>query len=198
MGEIAVREARPSDVGALASALAEAFDQDPVMRFLIPDDGFRRRLTALFGFEGALSLPATWVAVDDGEIAGAALWELPGRTSPPLRSVLRHSPDLFRAFGWSLPSAMRHFRTIENARPKGTPHWYLQTIGAARPGHGIGGLLLRDGLARIDADRRPAYLESSAPENVAFYERYGFRVTGEIRLAGGPVLIPMWRDARVT
>ncbi len=193
-----VRPAERSDLPSLADALAAAFGQDPFMRFLVPGDGYHRRLTALFAFESVLIIRGTWVAVDDGEISGAALWSQPGQHSPGFFPSVRHSPKLFRAFGRALPSALRHFRIIEGAHPKTPPHWYLQTIGAARPGRGVGGRLLRDGLARVDAARMPAYLESSAPDNVPIYEHYGFRVTGEIRLPGGPVLIPMWRDPQVT
>jgi hypothetical protein len=57
--------------------------------------------------------------------------------------------------------------------------------------------LMRSGLDRCDAEHAPAYLESSKPENVPYYTRFGFEVTGEIPLPdGGPTLIPMWRHAR--
>ena len=56
---------------------------------------------------------------------------------------------------------------------------------------------MESGLLRCDADYAPAYLESSNPENIGYYERFGFRVTGEIQLPdGGPSLWPMWRDPR--
>ena len=52
-------------------------------------------------------------------------------------------------------------------------------------------------LDRCDAEYAPAYLESSNPDNVPYYERFGFEVTGELRLPdGGPSLIPMWRKPR--
>jgi ribosomal protein S18 acetylase RimI-like enzyme len=55
--------------------------------------------------------------------------------------------------------------------------------------------LLAHCLAFVDHDSAPAYLESSNPRNVSLYERHGFEVTGQIDLAGGPTLIPMWRHA---
>ena len=56
------------------------------------------------------------------------------------------------------------------------PHWYLPLIGVdpIEQGRGCGSALLRVGLSRCDADRLPAYLESTNPKNIPLYERYGF------------------------
>ena len=57
--------------------------------------------------------------------------------------------------------------------------------------------MMRSRLDRCDAEHAPAYLESSNPANVPYYQRFGFEVTGEIVLPdGGPSLVPMWRRAR--
>ena len=61
---------------------------------------------------------------------------------------------------------------------------------------GYGNALMRSRLDRCDAEYAPAYLESSNPDNVPYYERFGFEVTGEIRLPDGPSLVPMWRQPR--
>ncbi len=180
---------------AVAAALAQAFDTDPFMRHVLPERDYHRRLTHLFAFEAYTTPHGTWVAIDHGRIAGAALWALPGQRSNPL-VTLRHLPYLVRALGTALPRAGASFRTVARARPKSPPHWYLQTVGAAWPGRGIGGALLRDGLARVDAAGMPAYLESSALGNVPLYEKFGFRPTGEIVLPDGPTVIPMWREPR--
>jgi hypothetical protein len=49
-------------------------------------------------------------------------------------------------------------------------------------------------LDTCDAEGIGAYLESSKESNVPFYERHGFRVTGEIVIPDGPTLWAMWRD----
>lgn len=192
---IAVRAAERSDADKIGRVLAAAFQADPMMRHLVPESRRFARLTALFAFE-ADTTPSPWVAVDGNQVAGAALWSPPGSSSAAgTFDMLRNVPRITRAFGTHLRHAMRSFRVIEDAHPKSPPHWYLQTIGAAQPGHGVGGALLRDGLARVDETRQPAYLESSVPSNVDIYRRYGFRVIGEIALPDhGPSLTAMWRD----
>lgn len=79
------------------------------------------------------------------------------------------------------------------------PHWYLAVIGSDTSvrGKGYGQALMRSRLDRVDAEHAPAYLESSKPENVPYYQRFGFEVTGEIVVPnGGPTLWPMWRAPR--
>ena len=79
------------------------------------------------------------------------------------------------------------------------PHWYLAVLGSDPTvrGGGFGRALMQSRLDRCDAAYAPAYLESSNPDNVPYYERFGFEVTGEIVLpGGGPKLWPMWRRPR--
>ena len=57
--------------------------------------------------------------------------------------------------------------------------------------------LLAENLATIDAERVPAYLESSNPANNARYERQGFNQIGSFsRPDGGAQVSTMWRDPR--
>lgn len=198
-----VRRARRSDARGIAGAFGRAFHDDPVMRWIFPDDTQRTaRLTSMFAAlarHDHLPFRASEVAADGGAITGAALWDPPGRREtawwhrlvsiPTLMGVMR---DRLR-FGAAVESILARERPDE-------PHWYLSIIGTdpAAMGRGIGTELLRSGLARCDAAGIPAYLEASDPERgVAYYERFGFRVTGKIVVPdGGPTLLPMWRDAR--
>jgi len=55
---------------------------------------------------------------------------------------------------------------------------------------------MRSRLDRCDAEHAPGYLESSNPDNIAYYNRFGFEVTGEIAMPDGPTLWSMWRRPR--
>ena len=61
------------------------------------------------------------------------------------------------------------------------PHWHLPFIGVdpSRRGLGLGSLLLRAGLSRIDEDGVECRLFTETPRNVSLYQRYGFEIAVE-------------------
>jgi predicted GNAT family N-acyltransferase len=52
---------------------------------------------------------------------------------------------------------------------------------------------MRHALARCDREGKLAYLEASKPQNIPFYERYGFKAVGEVQIGAGPLVTPMLR-----
>jgi GNAT superfamily N-acetyltransferase len=184
-------------VAALAGALARAFDDDPVMAWLFPDPS-RRRLTLPRFFSAHLTkmvLPHGEVYTT-GDVAGGALWEPPGKWRLGVRGQLRMLPDFIRLFGTRLALASRGLNLVEARHPQEL-HWYLAVLGTdpVHQGQGVGSTLMTPILEHCDQEGMPAYLESSKEANIAFYSRHGFKVTGEIRLPGGPLVWPMWRPA---
>lgn len=201
-----VLQARPAtraDVSTLSRTLGKAFFDDPVMVWMLPDaDLRRRRLHKLFEAltrHHHLSYGGVEVVPDaGGGIGGAALWDPPGRWRQSRGAELRAMPGLLLAFGRSLRRGLVAEELMKAAHPE-EPHWYLAVIGSDPRvrGKGFGQELMRSRLDRCDEEHAPAYLESSKPDNVAYYQRFGFEVTGEITLPdGGPSLIPMWRKPR--
>ena len=107
-------------------------------------------------------------------------------------------PADLRAFRGRLGAARTVGDLMKAVHPE-EPHWYLAMIGSdpAVRGGGYGAALMRSRLERCDAEGAPAYLESSNPDNVPYYLRFGFEVTGQIVIpGGGPTLWPMWRAPR--
>jgi len=88
------------------------------------------------------------------------------------------------------------FDRFDEHHPK-EPHYYLSLWATHRnhAGRGLGTALIHDNLARIDAERMPAYLESTNPANVRRYEALGFRHVDEFNPDGGPAVSTMWRAA---
>ena len=198
---IDVRPARRSDVPALARALGRAFYDDPVMTWMQPDAG--RRSAALAGFFGAmtryhfLSGGGAEVATSESGIGAAALWDPPGRWHHSSREQVAMLPAVIRAFRGHLGAGRALTEAMQAIHPE-EPHWYLAIIGSDPTvrGSGCGHALMRSRLDRCDAEHAPAYLESSNPDNIAYYNRFGFEVTGEIVMPDGPTLWPMWRQPR--
>ncbi|HEX3222855.1 MAG TPA: GNAT family N-acetyltransferase [Nocardioides sp.] len=183
-----VRQATAGDLCDVVRVMAAAFDDDPVLRWLVPSG---RSLEPLFAAHArwAHAAPAvTDLALLDGEPVGAAFWDPPGYRVAGARQ-LAGIPFYARALG-------RHLRRgvmVENLMHRARPHeefWYLAGIGAVRRGEGIGSTLLRH---RLDRIRGAAYLESSRQENIRLYEHFGFELREPIRLPDGPELWPMWR-----
>ncbi len=57
-------------------------------------------------------------------------------------------------------------------------------VDAHLQGIGVGSKLMRSFCAKMDAAGEDAYLETDKPENVRFYERFGFEVIGEKEVLG--------------
>ena len=198
---IDVRPARRSDVPALARALGRAFYDDPVMTWLQPDAG--RRSAALAGFFGAMTRyhflagGGAEVATAESGIGAAALWDPPGRWHHSSREQVAMLPAVIRAFRGHLGAGRALTEAMQAVHPE-EPHWYLAIIGSdpTMRGSGCGHALMRSRLDRCDAEHAPAYLESSNPDNIPYYNRFGFEVTGEIVMPDGPTLWPMWRRPR--
>jgi ribosomal protein S18 acetylase RimI-like enzyme len=196
-----VRPASRADVPALSKTLGKAFYDDPVMQWMLPNANARRRklhrLFAALTKHHHLSRGGVEVASDGSGIGGSALWDPPGQWRQTRVEQLRAMPSLLLAFGPSMSRGMAAEELMMKAHPE-EPHWYLAVIGSdpAVRGKGYGNALMRSRLDRCDAEYAPAYLESSNPDNVPYYQRFGFEVTGEIKLPDGPSVIPMWRSPR--
>ena len=198
---IEVRRATTADVPLLGRVLADAFTDDPVWKWLIPEAASRRpeRLRTFF-----TAMAASYVRrgkhayLANG--SAAALWAAPDAGwALPFVEILRQTPAALASFGPRTLRALRSQLQVEARHPAEPPHWYLGYLGAvsARRGQGLGGRLLDEVLAVADGQHRAGYLESSNERNLTLYQRKGFQVVEEIRLLGsGPPVWRMWRDAR--
>ncbi len=186
----------------LSRTMSRAFYDDPVMAWMLPKDETRTahlyRLFATMTRHHNLGGGGVEVACDGPDIGGAALWDPPNRWRPARRAGLATMPAFLRVFGFRAAAARALQDIMKKAHPE-EPHWYLFAIGSDPTvrGQGFGQVLMRSRLDRCDAEYCPAYLESTKPENVPYYERFGFTVTRELKLPnGGPTLWAMWRDPR--
>jgi ribosomal protein S18 acetylase RimI-like enzyme len=197
-----VRPARKSDIGELAQTLGRAFFDDPVMTWMLPDPAQRAkglpRMFATMTRHHFLGGAGAEVVTDDAEITAAALWDPPGRWQQSRLEGLLMMPGFLRAFGARMAIGQQVTELMKQHHPE-EPHWYLSVIGSdpEHRGAGFAWALMQSRLDRVDAEHAPAYLESTKLDNVPYYQRFGFEVTGEIALPdGGPLMWAMWRQPR--
>jgi ribosomal protein S18 acetylase RimI-like enzyme len=207
---ITARPGQKADIAELSHVLGRAFYDDPVAMWIMPEDDFRfAHLNRFFGTVtrhhhlagGGVEVARDESAIGASAIAAVSLWDPPGRWKQTPREQLMMAPSFISGFGLrrNLGRKLNQLLELMKRHHPEEPHWYLAVIGSdpAVRGKGFGQVLMRSRLDRVDAEHAPAYLESSKPENVPYYQRFGFEVTGEIVLpGGGPTLWPMWRAPR--
>jgi GNAT superfamily N-acetyltransferase len=186
-----VRRATNDDVRNACTTAMRAFVDDPVMRYLYPDDEvFLAPGGAVFrsAFTGWIRSAEVW-CTDDA--AAVAVWIAPGRPDIdfPDDPAAAPPPDLLERFA-ALGEAMAAHTPAE-------PHWYLQLL-ATHPDwqrQGLGARLMDVVFQRAAREGLPCYLETETVENVAYYRRHGFRVDAEWDVRDGPHMWGMYRPA---
>ena len=191
-----VRAARSADLRPVSRVLARAFRDDPVHRWMLPSE-FDWALFSAGIFAGVVaeSLRQQSAATTEA-LEGAACWFPPYPAPAAAWSRLVASLRSLVAMGRRAGAVGRQLDRLHRARPL-EPHWYLAVLGTdpRHQGRGVGSALLAPVLERCDSEGLPAYLESSKPENVPFYQRHGFQVVGELDFEDGPRLWRMQRAA---
>ena len=174
--------------------LVSAFEDDPVERWLYPDDAAYREhfpaFIAAFGGD-AFRDQTVWRL---GDCDAVAFWFAPGREpdgAAVVRVLMETTAEYLHADSFATLEQMA------DGHPAGG-HWYLPWFGVMRglQGHGLGTQLLRRCLEIVDKSGLPAYLETPNPRAVPFYERAGFSVTGTAQAGACPPITMMRRAAR--
>lgn len=212
---VPIRLLTADDVDAASQLLSEAFTEEPQSVALLPDPRVRYELslvTARREVRSRLRYAAAFGAELDGRLAGVALWNPPNVRPSSLVGRLQWVRDLAaerasvaaavrpavgalwrerRSLAHTLSVRRRHLRTVG-----AQPCWYLAVLGTAPDarGRGVGRALLEHVLERCDADRLPAWLETTEEVNTLIYERFGFLTT--VRIHGGGGLPDFWMMRR--
>ena len=190
----------------IASIWADAFEQDPLMKWVFPDDAVRvkslRRWWAFFldhqppgaelhgtRIEGCV---AYWQPPQSKKDTSKGPEEADGGESEGQMVFVAMMSELL---GELAPSRMEALGQMQQARLS-EPHWYLAVLGTSpdQQSKGLGGRVLAPMLNRCDRNGELAYLESSNPANVGFYRRHGFEPLGEFTLGDGVLITPMSRE----
>lgn len=189
-----VKTALATDEERIIDALKLAFVADPATRWVWPDPqkylAHFSTFAKAFGGRAFANESAYYLA----DYAGAALW-LPPNVHPDVDTLIallqNTASDEAQGDGPAVFEKMGSYHPSE-------PHWYLPLLGVdpLRHGKGLGSALMHHALLRCDRDNKPAYLESSNPKNIPFYERHGFELLGTIQVGTSPPIFPMLRRPR--
>jgi GNAT superfamily N-acetyltransferase len=195
------RLASDTDVDAVTAAMVTAFETDPVWgEYSFPGVARRPEVSRRFWqfcIRAAMRFPATVVTPG---CEAAAVWIPPGEAEMTHEQEAGLTTLLAELVGAEQSLVVLDvFDRLDAAHPHHEPHHYLSLLATHRDhrGRGLGMALLGACLDAIDADPRPAYLESTNPANDARYIRYGFEPYGRVTLPNGTPITTMWRSARL-
>ena len=175
------------------STIVLGFAADPMARWVWPDPSeYLTIMPRFINAFGGRAFEHGTAYVTQGACA-AALWLPPGiePDEAEMGAIMEGSlrPEISEDIRAVMKGMAEHHPS--------EPHWYLPLV-AADPiwiGQGLGALLMKHVLRRCDEEGIAAYLESSNPRNISFYQRLGFKITGRIQSGSSPVLTPMLRPA---
>jgi len=184
---------------------ARSFYDDPFFVHLSAEPMLRARGLALYMRAHLAALGDTAVAScardEAGTMVGICVWQRPGTYPLPAAAQAREMAGALRALiprPLAVVEGVRYTLAMEKSRPR-EDHWYLCLL-AADPmawRRGIGTSLLEPGLASIDDEGLPCYLETQKEANLAYYRRFGFEESERLTPSpGGPPLFTMTRAAR--
>jgi GNAT superfamily N-acetyltransferase len=189
-----IRVATEDDLDGIAGTLTAAFEADPLWGWAFPNrDGLETWWRFLVA--SALRYPWAWIA---GDYAAVSVWIPPGGVELTVEEEAAIEPLLEELIGARAREVLELLERFEGAHPTDRPHYYLSLLGT-HPDHrgkGLGMALLADNLTRIDAERMPAYLESSNAANDPRYERQGFTRIGRFARPDDQrvTVSTMWRE----
>jgi len=187
-----------NQTGPASQVLARAFTDDPGYIQLIPESGKRVELLR------SMFRMVLFHAVLHGEVyavsprmEGIAAWLPSGVPDITFWEALRGGGlALIFKGGMEFIRRMKQdedFMLELRRRLAPTPHWYLSVLGVDPEfqGRGCASRLLKPMLARLDAEKLPAYLETTTEDYVAMYRHFGFKLIQEAVLPASSAKIWM-------
>ncbi|MGB8693494.1 MAG: GNAT family N-acetyltransferase [Steroidobacteraceae bacterium] len=187
--------AKPSEAQLVLDVISSAFSADPTWSWAFPDLAARRRFMNLF-IHGALRFPCVFRTAG---FESVAVWIPPGESEFSKEQEAGIPALLAELVGSRAADVAELLSRFGEAHPHTEPHYYLSLLGvhSEHRGRGLGMALLKENLTRVDAQRMPAYLESTNPANNQRYQSLGFKPASSFRAPrNGPTVTGMWRDRR--
>ena len=187
----------PSEMEAVVGVISRGMRDNPTHVAALGEDPGRREKRVRRIFSRVLPVMGHSLILarhqDGSAILGVLGMAAPGRCQADRKQQMQLTLGLLPLGPRALSRSLRWVGTWEKRDPE-ERHWHLGPVAvdAHLQGMGIGSKLMRVFCAKMDAAGEDAYLETDKPENVRFYERFGFEVVGEEEVIG----VPNWYMAR--
>lgn len=181
----------------IVSVLADAFHDYPVMRFVLGPDGpgggapynvRLHRLVQLFVSARAYrNEPLMGVRENEGPLIAAAVMSLPHSPQNPPPTFIALREAIWAELGADARARYDQYVTAAQFFTATPPHHHLNMIGVRRAQQRLGlARALLDAVHRLandDPQSAGVSLTTERPENIPFYEHFGYRVVGHTRVS---------------
>ena len=187
-----IRKLDPSQLEAASNALMMGFSTDPFQRWLMPDPTIYYKNFKKWTINTCKQSFLEEGVFGDENNYGTAVWFPPGFDIDfaDVSETYKEIPKDRKAETFKMFEMMGESR-VHDA-------WYLEylAVDPSKQGSGLGSLILKESLKVIDELGEAAYLESSNPQNMSLYERFGFRFLKKIQVGSSPQINTMFRQPK--
>ena len=187
-----IRKLDPSQLEAASNALMMGFSTDPFQRWLMPDPTIYYKNYKKWTVNTCKQSFLEEGVFGDENNYGTAVWFPPGFDIDfaDVSETYKEIPKDRKA------EAFKMFEMMGESRVHDA--WYLEylAVDPSKQGSGLGSLILKESLKVIDELGEAAYLESSNPQNMSLYERFGFRFLKKIQVGSSPQINTMFRQPK--
>ena len=187
-----IKKLDPSQLEAASNALMMGFSTDPFQRWLMPDPTIYYKNFKKWTINTCKQSFLEEGVFGDENNYGTAVWFPPGFDIDfaDVSETYKEIPKDRKAEAFKMFDMMGESR-VHDA-------WYLEylAVDPSKQGSGLGSLILKESLKVIDELGEAAYLESSNPQNMSLYERFGFRFLKKIQVGSSPQINTMFRQPK--
>jgi ribosomal protein S18 acetylase RimI-like enzyme len=187
-GSIEIRDLHRNEVSDAIGVLARGMRDNPLHVAAYGEDPDRRlrcHARVVGGFLRVIRAQQPIAALEDGVLVGVTGVAPAGSCQPTALQRLRILPTMLGLGPRTMARIGEWFSTWAKHDPD-EPHVHLGplAVDAHLQGRGIGSRIMEEHCRRLDSGGDLGYLETDKPENVRFYERFGYELVGEDDVIG--------------
>jgi len=175
--------ATKNDKNEIVNMLTDAFADNKSVNYILADPGDRKQIKALmsYSFDVCEMFGKVFITEDR---RGCALILYPQQKDSTFRGIWLDMKLIFEAVGMlNIGKALKRESAIKKLQP-GEATVYLWFIGVSPESqhHGVGSKLMQEIIQMANDQNLPVLLETSVPENIGWYSRFGFKTYAELDL----------------